>query len=330
MPQRAAKSKPPASGKPAMRGQTKKPEGEGAKSAKRGPRRKRQTNQVIFEHAKKIAKEISAVAVLAFVEKISSEEQIRTLIREQRCILAVQSDETINQLKAITESRDRILRVPNMKMTRASKIKVMAVLALSKGLIRQNQDIVCLSGPPGTGLCDSITALNVGRELEIFSSSALDIASQMDNPHVFDRLLTLVLELAQEGKEGKPIGTIFILGDHKKVLDMSSQMAINPFSKVPEDQRNIMDSDLKETIREFSPMDGAFVIRDDGVVLAAARHLHVSAETDELPQGLGARHRSAAGITELTDAIAFVISESTGMIRIFSRGRIFMEIENSK
>lgn len=151
----------------------------------------------------------------------------------------------------------------------------------------------------------------------------------MDNPHVFDRLLTLSLELAEEGKEGKPLGTIFILGDDQKVMELSHQMVMNPFAGVPEAERNIMNSRLKETIREFATIDGAFVIRNDGVILAAGRHLKASAEDTNLPQGLGARHRAAAAITALTDAIALVISESTGGVRIFSQGELFMEIEKT-
>ena len=90
-----------------------------------------------------------------------------------------------------------------------------------------------------------------------------------------------------------------------------------------------MDSGLKETIREFATIDGAFVIREDGVILASGRHLKASTEDEELPQGLGARHRAAAGITALTHAIAIVISESTGGVRIFSQGKMFMEIEKA-
>jgi DNA integrity scanning protein DisA with diadenylate cyclase activity len=174
---------------------------------------------------------------------------------------------------------------------------------------------------------DSLTVMDVESELEIFSSTDIDITSHMDHPHVFDRLLTLALELAREGKEGRPLGTTFVLGDHEKVLEMSSQIVINPFAGVSENERNILDPGLKEVLREFASIDGAFVIREDGVVLAAGRHLNVSAETAELPLGLGARHRSAAGITALTNAIAVVISESTGDVRIFSQGRMFMEIE---
>ena len=42
------------------------------------------------------------------------------------------------------------------------------------------------------------------------------------------------------------------------------------------------------------------------------------------------RHRAAAGITSLTDALAIVISEETGGVRIFHHGKIFMEIEKGE
>jgi len=227
------------------------------------------------------------------------------------------------------EIEDRVIRVPYMNLSRQSQVKVAAMLALSQGLIKHGDRIVCLTGSPKYEIFDSLTVLDVWREFEIFSSKGLAIIGKMDNPHVFDRLLTLSLELAEEGKEGKPLGTIFTLGDDQKVMELSHQMVMNPFAGVPEAERNIMNSRLKETIREFATIDGAFVIRSDGVILAAGRHLKASAEDTNLPQGLGARHRAAAAITALSDAIALVISESTGGVRIFSQGELFMEIEKT-
>lgn len=284
-------------------------------------------NATMISHAREIAGEIGAKAILAYIDVIRSREQMKAMIKERQCILAARTDEVVRQLNEMGARKDRILRVPDMNMTRASQVKVAAILALTRKLIQRSQKIVCLAGFLGSGMFDSLTIIDMDREFEIFSSIGTEIASRTEKPHVFDRLLTLALELAHEGKEGKPLGTTFVLGDHKKVMEFSSQMAINPFAGVPEDKRNILNPDLKETIREFAPMDGAFVVRSDGVVLAAARHLSVSAETANLPQGLGARHRSAAGITDLTKAIAIVISESTGAVRVFSHGQLFTEIE---
>src|SRR5262245_59830734 len=112
-------------------------------------------------------------------------------------------------------------------------------------------------------------------------------------------------------------------------MHLSRQLVINPFHGYPEENRKILDPNLRETIREFSAIDGAFVIRDDGVVMAAGRHLNAALEDGELPRGLGGRHVAGAGITAVTDAVAIAISESDGAVRIFKQGAILMEIEKA-
>ena len=74
----------------------------------------------------------------------------------------------------------------------------------------------------------------------------------------------------------------------------------------------------------------AFVVREDGVIVSAGRHLAAALDADKMPMGLGSRHAAAAGITEATNALAIVVSESTGDVRIFKNGSVFMEIERAK
>jgi DNA integrity scanning protein DisA with diadenylate cyclase activity len=76
-------------------------------------------------------------------------------------------------------------------------------------------------------------------------------------------------------------------------------------------------------------MDGAFVVRNDGIIIAAGRYLQELAPEHLVPSGLGARHRAAAGITASTRCIAFVVSETTGDTRVFGGGRLLMTIERS-
>lgn len=46
----------------------------------------------------------------------------------------------------------------------------------------------------------------------------------------------------------------------------------------------------------------------------------------QIPKGLGTRHASVAGITQVTNAIGIVVSQSGGKISIFRNGRIIQEI----
>jgi DNA integrity scanning protein DisA with diadenylate cyclase activity len=192
----------------------------------------------------------------------------------------------------------KVLRIPNVPLGRINQIKMAIIQALSKGLVKKGDKWVSLSGIPQSKVLDHLLILEFGIEFEMIASSDLPVISEIVMPEVFETLLTLALEISTEGKEGrKPVGTVFVLGDHEDVLKFSHPMVINPFQGYPEEERNILDHRLKETVKEFATIDGAFIFRNDGVILAAGRHLDASGENIEIPLGLGSRHRAAAGIT---------------------------------
>ncbi len=188
-----------------------------------------------------------------------------------------------------------------------------------------------MTGIDGSGTIDMIIVLDLGTEIEMFSSLAADPLAPDVKPAVFERLLTLASELGLEGREGRTVGTLFVLGDSDRVLSQSRQLVINPFHGYPEDERNVLDPRLEETIKEFSAIDGAFLIRGDGVILSAGRYLVPQGKLEEpLPQGLGARHEAAAGITVSTDAIAICVSQSTGTVSIFKKGLLVTDIQKPR
>ena len=140
----------------------------------------------------------------------------------------------------------------------------------------------------------------------------------------------MALELAAEGREGKPVGAIFVLGDSTEVLNNARQNIINPFKGYAENERNILDDRLTETVKEFAVIDGAFVIKGTGVIVSAGTYLLPKLMPEELPQGLGARHVAGAAITLATKSIAITISESTGTVRMWRKGNLITEIEKAK
>jgi len=139
--------------------------------------------------------------------------------------------------------------------------------------------------------------------------------------------LNIACELAAQGRETRKVGTIFVLGDDEKVLQFSRQMIINPFKGYSEEQRNILNPELEETIKELSAIDGAFIIKANGVIVTAGRHLSAALDSKDFPSGLGSRHIAAAGITNVTKAVAMVISQSSGNVSIFKSGKLFVTIE---
>ena len=290
----------------------------------------KQQNRMMVEAACAVAKKTRSRGVLLYADMIEDYDALAKIGEEKQVelILAIKDLGSFQEASLVFK---KVLRIPDVPLGRINQIKMAIIQALSKGLVRKGDKWVCISGIPQSKVLDNLLILEFGTEFEMIASSDLPVISEIVMPEVFDALLTLALEISIEGKEGrKPVGTIFVLGKHKDVLKFSHPMVINPFQGYPEEERNILDPRLKETVKEFSSIDGAFILREDGVILAAGRHLDASGENIEIPLGLGSRHRAAAGITSLTDALAIVVSEETGGVRIFHHGKIFMEIEKGE
>ncbi len=91
-----------------------------------------------------------------------------------------------------------------------------------------------------------------------------------------------------------------------------------------------LSAELLQTI--FTPPsplhDGAVIVRSERVTAAGAiLPLTQAALADRT---LGTRHRAALGISEESDALAFVVSEETGQIALAVRGRLYRDLDHDK
>jgi diadenylate cyclase len=285
----------------------------------------------LVRHAHAIAREVGARVVLLYADVVEDDQDLADLIQDVDFRVILVSRRSDFQAPGDWGELCAIVRVPDITMTRAGQIKVATLVAAAENLIRVGDRIVCLTGIDHSGTIDTIIVLDLGTEIEMFATAAADPLPADVTATVFERLLTLASELGLEGREGRPVGTIFIVGDSNRVLSQSHQLVINPFHGYPESERNVLDPRLEETLKEFSAIDGAFVIRGDGVVLSAGRYLAPYSRLDEpLPHGLGTRHEAAAAITMTTDAIALCVSQSTGTISIYKKGRLVTDIQKPR
>ncbi len=220
------------------------------------------------------------------------------------------------------------LQLPDIHLSRIGQIKVSIIMALSGKIINPKDRIVFLTGGPGKEALDAVVVINVGQEFSLASPEALRFTGDVDHT-VFDQLVRLAIGIANEGREGHPVGTIFVLGDTKEVLKHVEQMIINPFKGHAEEDRQILNPGVQETIKELAQLDGAFIIKSNGIVETAGAYISAQMVPAALPQGLGARHYSAAAITAATSAIAIAISQSTGDVYIFREGQIVTCIEKN-
>ncbi len=233
-------------------------------------------------------------------------------------------DDLIEKIKRFGE----IVVTPFVVSNRINKIKIALMMCVSSGKITKSDNLIALSG--AGEVIDSMIFIDISKEKELLSFKGdIDLGKSV-KPEVFEKVLRIALELANQGREGRSVGAIFVLGNKDEILENTKQMIFNPFKGYDPDERNILKANLDDTLKEFSMLDGAIIINSDGVIEAAGAYISTSSlNVDDLPKGLGARHMAAAAITALTNAISIVVSESTGDVTIFKNGSIVTRIEKS-
>jgi diadenylate cyclase len=217
-----------------------------------------------------------------------------------------------------------VIPLPQYDLHRSEKLKLAIVAGVSRGIYHEGDVVVGLLSRRPTSLPDSILVLGVGPDDEDGAFSF--IQTEGVSPEVIDALIGLAVAIGVEGWEGRPVGALFVVGDSATVMENSRPLSLNPFQGYSEDERNMMNPEVRRALRAFTVLDGAFVLREDGVVQAAGRYLSFEEKDLRVPLGLGARHMAAAGITRETKAIAIVVSQTSGTVRVFRQGRTVLEL----
>jgi diadenylate cyclase len=250
--------------------------------------------------------------------------ELRGRPSKRKLVYAVTSDGLANQLKA---KKYTAVVIPPYDYTRVEKIKVAVVAAQSAGLFKEGDNVLALAGPGDDRVMDTLVKVAIGSEdpEEKIRVDTLGLPPDFST-QVVENLIHTAMEIGAEGYEGHPVGTIIVIGDSTAVMEKSRQLILNPFQGISEAERNALDPPIREAVKTFAALDGAFILREDGVVLAAGRYLLTMSRDVKLPMGLGARHSAAASISAESKAVAITVSQTTGTVRVFREGEIVLEL----
>ena len=194
-------------------------------------------------------------------------------------------------------------------------------------LIAPEAQIVALYSGFEAGTIDSVSLLRLAEHLGQLTVRDLRNLETKVPLETLKLVVDLAVEIGREGREGKPVGTLFVVGDTSKVLHSSHSAGFDPVRGYGRGERRLADPRVREGIKEIAQLDGAFVIGADGTVEAAARYIDASAENVSVAKGLGARHWAAAAVTRRTKCVAVTVSETSGTVRIFHDGEVVLRIE---
>ncbi len=290
-------------------------------------RRQTRFNRLLLKEAEKIARESKCAAILLFGDTFAGGIEGTRGFPAFRTVLVTRAAGDRSPGGGQIEGA---IEVRSFSSQRLSQARSAILIGLTRGMFKHNDRLLCIGGIPSSNQLDTLVVVDIEREFQSVIDRENDLLPASVKIEVLERMIAIATELSVEGREGKPVGTLFVIGDTGRVNTMVKPLVLNPFYGYREEDRNVLNPFMDETIKEFSVIDGGFIIRGDGVIESAGSLVHAPAEFyDNLPSGFGTRHSAAAAITKAADCISLVVSASTGQVTLFRKGVMFPLVEKS-
>jgi diadenylate cyclase len=272
----------------------------------------------------RLAKSIEADALLMLLDGPIDWAHLRKLTNQEKVLIAVERDEFT---AGATEVGFHcvVLEMPGAPVY--EKLTQALLEAVADDFLTPGAGVVALYSAFEIATLDSISLVHLDEHLGRLTVRDL---RQLETQVPLDTLkivVDLAVEIGREGREGKPVGTMFVVGDHRKVLTYCHPAGFDPVRGYNRKERHIADPRVREGLKEIAQMDGAFIVSSDGRVERACQIVNAPPVNVTLSKGLGTRHWAAAAISRATKAVAIAVSETNGTVRVFQSGEVVLRIE---
>jgi diadenylate cyclase len=284
---------------------------------RRLPQKQSRMNRLMIREAERVAKGAECDAIMVMGDTFAGGIDASRWTAKIKSILVTRN---MTDRADVFAAFSEVIQVRSFSPQRLAQMRSAILVALTRGIISFSDRLCCIGGVLGSNQFDTVGVVDVEREFQTLLTGKADLLPDDVKPEVFERVIAVATELGVEGREGKPVGCLFVVGATPAVEKFTKPLVLNPFYGYKDEDRNILNPFMDETVKEFSTIDGAFVIRGDGVVISAGTLIQANDTEHSLPSGLGSRHAAAAAISMATQCIAVVVSASTGQVTLFRRG----------
>ncbi len=278
----------------------------------------------LLDAAQRLAVQLDVEVILVLTDRPYDFQGIRNELMQVRLVVASGDDEVH---KAASQDDVDFVPLIHEPQTRQVQLNQALLEAIADDLLQTGSRTIAVYPGYERDNLDSLSIISLSEHLAKLTARDLQRLETQVPLETLRRVVDLAVEIGREGREGKSVGTLFVVGHHRRVLEMSHEQIHDPFRGYNKSERSIRSARVRESIKELAQIDGAFVIASDGTVVAAGRILDAPAESLTLSKGLGSRHWAAAAISKATKAIAISVSQSTGTVRLFHDGRVVLRIE---
>ncbi len=278
----------------------------------------------IYDLAVQLADSVKAQAILVLLDSPTEWEKLKT--RSDATKVLVASDQA-DHIEGASQAGLATVVLQKDDTPVFEKLTQALLEAVAHEQLKSGSDVVAVYSGFEQGKVDSLSLIRLDEHLGRLTVRDLRQLKTRVPLETLKAVVDVAVEIGREGREGKPVGTMFVVGDVRKVMEYSHPAVHDPFRGYSRKERNVRDRRVRESIKELAQLDGSFVIEGDGAVAAGCRILDSPPISLTLSKGLGARHWAAAAITKNTKAVAVVVSQSSGTVRIFQNGEVVLRIE---
>lgn len=300
-------------------------------SRSKGHTEQNKISKLLGKTAITVATKSECTHFFVFVDTFSTPPLIINSRKGSYKMVLISSEKDLDIHNESGESYEQIF-VRAFSAHRLSQLRAAIFIGLMRGLLKTTDRVACLGGNAGSNRFDTFMVVNVIDEFPTIAASekARALIPSHVAPEVIEKIIALASDLAVEGREGKAVGSMFIVGRLNEIKPYIEPLILNPLNGYSDDDKNIVNPFMVETIKELALIDGAFVISGDGVIDSAGSFVTAahSGLKMNLQSGLGTRHAAACAISIVADCVAIVVS-SSGQITLFRNGEATVMLERS-
>ena len=207
-------------------------------------------SKLLISYAFDLARQLGIDHLLVLADLLQDRRAVERHRENEAILWVVRSGGTSRTIEK--QSGDHCIEIPETEVGRMDQVKLALILAVLREAIKVESSVVCLTGVAGSKRLDSLIIANPQRDFPWFANRKVKVTDSLLTSREFARLLDISLRFATEGREGKPIGTTFVLGKPESLSKYVRPLIMNPCKGHSRKAREIHNSDFLETLRELA------------------------------------------------------------------------------
>ncbi|MEM9317168.1 MAG: DNA integrity scanning protein DisA nucleotide-binding domain protein, partial [Pseudomonadota bacterium] len=247
------------------------------------PSRSSDQTSTLFGLAVQLAKHSEADALLVWAEGKTDWESLKKRAGEMTLLVAAETDEKLKE--PVDCGLDVVQLTSESAMSIHDRLSQALLQSIADDVLSPGATVIAVYSGFETKRVDSVSVIELDEHLGRLTARDLRSLSTKVPLETLRHVVDLAVEIGREGREGKPVGTLFVVGDSRKVQNYAHPTGFDPVKGYNKKERHIGDPRVREGIKEIAQLDGAFVIHADGTVESACQLIETAAANITMSKG---------------------------------------------